>query len=108
MDKRQRQLDLAHRIGPGTTLHKVLIVVESGMENKSGRNFSISESGNFLGYSSTAKGAMDNWRQQQDFSHQLGPEIPFHRVLIVVESGGRGGRINGVIFNIRNWERFRL
>jgi hypothetical protein len=64
------------------------VVVE--VENKPGRNFSISETVNFLGYCSIAKGAMDNWRLQQDFPHQVGPEIPLPGVLIVLESGGRG------------------
>jgi hypothetical protein len=30
MDKRRPQLDSRHQIGPETTLHKVLIIVESG------------------------------------------------------------------------------
>ena len=50
MDKERWQLDLAHQIGPDTTLHEVLIVVGSGSRGeriKAGGIFQPQELGTF-------------------------------------------------------------
>jgi len=43
---------------------------------------------------------MDKWMRRADSAHQIGPDPTFHALLIVVESGGRGGGITvGGIFH---------
>ena len=89
------QLDSAHQIGPETMLQDFLIVVENGGkgENKSCRNFSAPEIGNAFAYSYATRGAMEKRRWQADSAHPIGPEIPLHEILMVVESGDTGWRI---------------
>src|SRR5271170_3562233 len=41
---------------------------------------------------STTGSPMDKWMQQADSAHQIGPETILQDVLIVVESGGTGGK----------------
>src|SRR5271155_5834215 len=43
---------------------------------------------------STTGSCMHKWMPQAHSAHQIGPETILQGVLIVVESGGRGGRIN--------------
>ena len=40
---------------------------------------------------SSTTGAMDKWILQADLAHQVGLNLTFHAVLIVVESGDQGG-----------------
>src|SRR5271170_1853623 len=77
-------------------LQDILIVVESGVkgENKSWRNFSLSEIGPDFACTSTTSSPMDEWMPQVVSAHGIGPETTLQGILIVVESGGRGGRIN--------------
>ena len=42
----------------------------------------------------TTSGPIDKQRPQADSAHQIGPETTLQGVLIVVESGGKGGRIH--------------
>jgi hypothetical protein len=46
---------------------------------------------NVYDYYSTTKAAIDKWIVQVDSAHQRGLETILEEVLIVVESGGRGG-----------------
>src|SRR5271170_2142496 len=77
-------------------LQDILIVVESGVkgENKSWRNFSLSEIGPDFACTSTTCGPMDKWMPQADSAHEIGPDTILQGVLILVESGGKEGRIN--------------
>src|SRR5271154_2639716 len=77
-------------------LQDILIVVESGVkgENKSWRNFSLSEIGPDFACTSTTGSPMDKWMLQADSLHQTGLKTILYTILILVESGGRGGRIN--------------
>ena len=43
---------------------------------------------------STTSSPMDEWMLQAHSAHQTGLKPILHAVLILVESGGRGGRIN--------------
>jgi hypothetical protein len=58
------------------------------MDKNIGRNFSPL---NVYACWSITKGAMDKWMVQADSAHQRGLETTLEEVLIVVESGGRGG-----------------
>ena len=93
------QLDSAHQIGSETTLQSILIVVESGGtyrgKNKCCRNFSLPEIGPEFACTSTTSSPMDEWMLQAHSAHQTGLKLILQAVLILVESGGRGGRING-------------
>jgi len=45
---------------------------------------------------------MDEWMPQADSAHPIGPETTLQSILIVVENGGTGGRINAAgIFHSR-------
>jgi hypothetical protein len=62
-----------------------------------------------FGSGATTNGAMGKWIARLDSAHQIGPEITFQSILILVESGGTGGRINlPAFFTLRNWDRFCL
>src|SRR5271154_6168160 len=102
MDEWMLQVYSAHQTGLKPVLHAVLIVVESGGnrgENKCCRNFSLSPD---FACTSTTSDPMDEWMQQAYSAHQTGLKPVLHAVLIVVESGGTGGRINAAgIFHSR-------
>jgi len=79
------------------------------MEEDLGRKFSTSEIGNIFACISRTKTAMDNRRPQPDSEHQIGPGMPFHRVLTVVGTWYTGGRNkSGRKFYLRNLGRFCL
>src|SRR5271155_4896845 len=104
MGKWMPQLDSAHQIGPETTLQSILIVVESGGTggriNAAGI-FHSQEFGPKFACTSTTSGPMDTWMLQAHLAHQTGLKPILYAVLILVESGGRGGRINAAgIFEI--------
>ena len=53
--------------------------------------------------SARTNGSMDKWMPQLDSAHQIGPETTLQVILIVVERGGTGGRINAAgIFHSQN------
>jgi len=57
-----------------------------------------------FGYSATTNGARRKWILQLDSAHQIGPETPLQDTLIIVENGGKGGRIKaGGIFHFQKW-----
>ena len=61
------------------------------MDENIGRNFSpLNVSTCF----STTSGPMDKWMLQADSAHQIGLKPTLQGILIVVEGGGTGGRIN--------------
>jgi len=51
---------------------------------KAGGIFHPQKFGNVFACSTTTRGAMGKRRPQRDSPHQMGPEIPLHRILIVV------------------------
>src|SRR5271170_6884528 len=59
---------------------------------------------------STTGSPMHKWMPQADSAHQIGPKPILHAVLILVESGGRGGRINaaGIFHSSEIGRRFCL
>src|SRR5271154_3695428 len=59
-------------------------------KNKCCRNFSLSPD---FACTSTTSLPMDGWMLQAHLAHQTGLNPILHAVLILVESGGRGGRI---------------
>jgi len=65
------------------------VVVEE--DEKSWRNFSLSEIGTDFACTSTTSSPMDKWMLQPDLAHQTGLKPTLQGILIVVESGGRGG-----------------
>ena len=59
--------------------------------------------------SSTTRAAMGKQRLQLDSTHQIGPEIPFHRILMGVVGCGTGGEeVLGGIFRPQELEIFPL
>jgi|SRR5271154_4797984 len=87
-------------------LQDILIVVESGVkgENKSWRNFSLSEIGPDFACTSTTGSPMDKWMLQADSAYQIGLKPTLQGILIVVESGGRGGwKKLAEFFALRLW-----
>jgi hypothetical protein len=58
---------------------------------------------------STTRAAMGRRRLQIDWAHQKGPEIPFHRILMLVVGCGTGGEeVLGGIFHSQKLEMFPL
>ena len=58
---------------------------------------------------STTRAAMGRRRLQIDWAHQKGPEIPFHRILMLVVGCGTGGEeVLGGIFRPQELEIFPL
>ena len=62
--------------------------------NKCCRNFSLSEIGTASPYTSTTSAPIDKWMLQADSARQIGLKPTLQGILIVVEGGGTGGRIN--------------
>ena len=59
--------------------------------------------------SSETKGGTEKPRVLLDLERQIGPESILQDILIIVENGGRGGRINATgIFHSQKLGRFRL
>ena len=65
------------------------MVIEGG--EKAAGIFHSSEIGHDFACTSTTRSPTDKWMLQADSAHQIGPETILQGVLIVVESGGRGG-----------------
>jgi len=65
------------------------VVVEE--DEKSWRNFSLSESGPDFACTSTTSSPTDKWMLQAYSARQIGLKPTLQGILIVVESGGRGG-----------------
>jgi hypothetical protein len=81
------------------------VVVEE--DEKSCRNFLLSEIGHDFACTSTTSRPMDKWILQADSAHQIGLKPTLQGILIVVESGGRGGwKKLPEFFALRNWARF--
>src|SRR5271155_2405698 len=76
-------------------------------KNKCCRNFSLSPD---FACTSTTSDPMDEWMLQAYSAHQTGLKPILHAVLILVESGGRGGRINaaGIFHSSEIGRRFCL
>jgi len=55
------------------------------------RNFLLSEIGPDFACTSTTSSPIDKWMPQADSAHQTGLHPTLQGILIVVESGGRGG-----------------
>src|SRR5271168_890711 len=73
------------------------------------RNFSLSEIGPDFACTSTTSAPMDKWMLQAYLAHQTGLKPILHAVLIVVESGDRGGSKKlAEFFTLRNWGCFRF
>ena len=87
------QAHSAHQIGLKPTLHAFLfavkVVIEGGEDGW--RNFSPSEIGDVFAFISTTIDPMNKQRPQADSAHRTGLKPTLHAILIVVESGDRGG-----------------
>src|SRR5271155_2159791 len=91
------RLDSARQRGPEITLRGILIIVESGGTGgriNAAEIFYSQKLGADFACTSTTSGPMNKWMLQVDSAHQIGAETILQGVLIVVESGGRGGRIH--------------
>src|SRR5271170_678519 len=76
------------------------------MDENIGRNFSPL---NVSGCTSTTSAPMDKWMPQADSAHQIGLKPTLQGILIVVESGGPGGRINAAgIFHSQKFDSLLL
>jgi len=111
MDKRRPPFDSARQIGPEIPFDRALFVdtacYTGGKKVVSGI-FHIKKPG-VLACSSRPSGAVDQWRPLFDSAHKIGPETPFHGVLIVVGPWFTGGRKRfGPNFYLRNLRRFHL
>ena len=60
-------------------------------DEKAARIFRSQKLGADFACTSTTGSPMHKWMPQADSAHQIGPETILQGVLIVVESGGRGG-----------------
>ena len=103
-------LDSAGQRGPEITLQGILIVVESGGTggriNAAGI-FHSSEIGHDFACTSTTRSPTDKWMLQAYSARQTGLKPALQGILIVVESGGRGGwKKLPDFFALRNWARF--